>query len=128
MEYIEPCKIVGIGKVKIKMFDGTIKAFGLVRHVLGLNKNIISSSTTDSKVTCRCGVLKVSKGARVLLKGRNESQFYGLDGSMVTVEVVVAYSLISGNSGKVECDGVTHGDLNNDTGKSSSSSGETSLV
>lgn len=54
------------------MFDGKFWTFGEVRHVPTLNRNIISLSTFDSKgykYTGEGGVLKVSKGSRVVLKG-----------------------------------------------------------
>lgn len=33
IENNEPCKIAGIDKVRIKMFDGMVRTIGLVRHV-----------------------------------------------------------------------------------------------
>ena len=33
------CKTVGVGSVKIKMFDGVIRTLTYVRHVPKLNKN-----------------------------------------------------------------------------------------
>ena len=42
-------KIVGIGTVKIKMFDGIVTTLNDVRHVLNLKRNLISLSTLDSK-------------------------------------------------------------------------------
>lgn len=45
----EPCGIFGIGKVKIKILNGTVRTLGQVRHVPGINKNMISLSTLDSK-------------------------------------------------------------------------------
>lgn len=76
MENNEPCKIAGIDKVRINIFDGTIRTLGLVRHVISLNRSIISLSTFDSKeykYTGKGGVLKVSKGVGVMLKGRRKS-------------------------------------------------------
>ena len=35
-------EIVGIGTIKIKIFDGTIRTIGEVRHVNGLKKNLLS--------------------------------------------------------------------------------------
>jgi hypothetical protein len=36
------CKVVGIGSIRIKMFDGTFKILTDVRHVPELRKNLIS--------------------------------------------------------------------------------------
>lgn len=48
------------------------RTLGLVRHVIRVERNIISLSAPDSKgfmYIGRCGVLKVSKGAMVVLRG-----------------------------------------------------------
>ena len=66
-----PRKIVGIGTVRIKMFDGVVRTLGDVRHVPDLKKNLISLSTLDAKrykYTGEGGVVKVSKGALVMMK------------------------------------------------------------
>ena len=58
------CKVVGIGNVRIKMFDGVVRALCDVRHIPDLRKNLISLGTLDcngfsNKSTS--GVMKVSK-------------------------------------------------------------------
>ena len=66
-----PRKIVGIGTVIIKMFDGVVRTLGDVRHVPDLKKNLISLSTLDAKrykYTGEGGVVKVSKGSLVMMK------------------------------------------------------------
>ena len=42
-------KLIGIGIVRIKMFDGVVYTLGDVRHVLDLKRNLISLSTLDAK-------------------------------------------------------------------------------
>ncbi|KAH9670481.1 hypothetical protein KPL70_017006 [Citrus sinensis] len=42
------CKIVGIGSVKIRMYDGTTRTLEHVRHVPGLKKNLIPLGMLDS--------------------------------------------------------------------------------
>ena len=67
------CKIASNGTVRIKMFDGVVKTLGNVRHVPDLKRNLILLSTLDSKgykYTGESGVLKVSKGVLVVMKGR----------------------------------------------------------
>ena len=34
------CSVIGIGTVKIKMFDGVVRVFGDVRHIPDLIKNL----------------------------------------------------------------------------------------
>ena len=34
-----PCKIAGIGTVKIKMFDGVVRTLGDMRHIPDLERN-----------------------------------------------------------------------------------------
>ena len=65
------CNTVGVGSVKIKMFDGVIRTLTDVRHVVELKKNLISLGVLVScghKFTALSGVLKVSKGALVVTK------------------------------------------------------------
>ena len=41
------CKVAGIGNIRIKMFDGVVRTLCDVRHVLDLQKNLISLGTLD---------------------------------------------------------------------------------
>ena len=43
------CKVVGIGNIKIKMFDGVVTTLCDVRHVPDLRKNLISLGTLNCK-------------------------------------------------------------------------------
>ncbi|GJY33991.1 retrovirus-related pol polyprotein from transposon TNT 1-94 [Tanacetum coccineum] len=59
-----PCKVVGIGTIRIKMHDGVVKTLTDVRHVPDLKKNLISLGVLDSKgfkYTSENGELRVSK-------------------------------------------------------------------
>ena len=91
-----PFKVQGIGNFQIRMFDGTIRTFGNVRHVPNLKRNVISLSTLDSKgykFFSEGGVLKVLKGALVVLKGHKRYEnLYVMEGSTVLGDVVVASS------------------------------------
>ena len=55
------CKVVGIGTIMIKMFDGVIRKLQNVRHVPELKKNLISLGTLDSLgyscTICNCELL-----------------------------------------------------------------------
>ncbi|KAK9181573.1 hypothetical protein WN944_024711 [Citrus x changshan-huyou] len=64
-------EIAGIGTIKIKMFDGTIRTIGEVRHVNGSKKNLLSLGQMDShryKTHVENGIIKIVKGAFVLMK------------------------------------------------------------
>ena len=93
------CKVAGIRTVHIRMFDGVVGALGDVRHVPGLKRNLISSSTLDAKgykYTGEGGVLKISKGALVVMKGHQKTaMLYVLQGATVTGDVVVASRSLS---------------------------------
>ncbi|KAH9708912.1 retrovirus-related pol polyprotein from transposon TNT 1-94-like protein [Citrus sinensis] len=64
-------EIAGIGTIKIKMFDGTIRTIGEVQHVNGLKKNLLSLGQMDShgyKTHVENEIMKIVKGALVLMK------------------------------------------------------------
>ena len=80
-------KITGIGNIRIKMFDGVVKTLCDVRHVPEVEKNLISLNTLDSNgydYKSKGGVMKVTKGAVVVMKGQiNSKNIYKLLGSTV---------------------------------------------
>ncbi|CAD6270725.1 unnamed protein product [Miscanthus lutarioriparius] len=79
-----PCDIVGIGSVQIKTDDGMTRTLKNVRYIPGMSRNLISLSTLDAegyKYSGSDGVLKVSKGSLVCLKGDlNSAKLYVLRG------------------------------------------------
>ncbi|KAH0652209.1 hypothetical protein KY289_029887 [Solanum tuberosum] len=90
------CKVVRIGTVQIKTHDGVIRTLTNVRHIPDLKRNLISLGTLESlgcKYSAEGGVLKVSKGALVLMKGIRRGTLYYLQGSIVTGSVAVSTSL-----------------------------------
>ena len=67
------CRVVGMGNIRVKMFDGVIRTLCDVRHVLDLRKNLISLGTLDSNgfnYNFANGVMKVSKGILTVMKGQ----------------------------------------------------------
>ena len=68
------CKNVGIGTIKVKMFNGVVRTLKDVRHVLDLKKKTLISLGTLSSNGFRYkyenGIIKVSKGAMVMMKGQ----------------------------------------------------------
>ena len=88
------CKVAGIGTVHIRMFDGVVCTLGDIRHFPDLKRNLISFSTLDTKgykYTSEGGVLKISKGALVVMKAHQKTaMLYVMQGSIVIGDVVVA--------------------------------------
>ena len=67
-----PCKIEGIGSIRIKIFDGIIRTLTDVRYIPKMKRNLISMSALDAKGYTYSGgdsVLKVTKGSLVVMKG-----------------------------------------------------------
>ena len=86
------CQTVGLGNIKIKMYDNTVRTLTSVRHVPELKKNLISLGVLDSdayKCTSQNGVLKVSKGALVVMKEEKVRNIYRLKGSTQVIEVAI---------------------------------------
>ncbi|KAK2975045.1 hypothetical protein RJ640_021054 [Escallonia rubra] len=80
------CKVMGICTIKIKMFDGIVRTLGDVRYIPDLKKNLISLGTLDSidcSISIKGGVMKVSKGAMVIMKGQKTGNLYKLIGNTV---------------------------------------------
>ena len=66
------CKVVGIGTIKIKMFDNVVRTLGEVWHVPKVKKKLISLGTLDFNGYCyksENGLMKKSKGTMVVMKG-----------------------------------------------------------
>jgi len=73
------CSVAGIGTVQIKSHDGVLRTLSNIRHIPDLKRNLISLSTRESnggKYSAEGGVLKISKGALVLMKGVRRGSLY----------------------------------------------------
>ncbi|KAK3040718.1 hypothetical protein RJ639_028008 [Escallonia herrerae] len=89
------CKMVGIGSIQIRMHDGIVKTLTDVRHVPELRKNLISLGTLDSNgcsYRATGGVMRIMKGALVVMKGLKQNSLYLLQGSTVTGAAATASS------------------------------------
>lgn len=78
------CNVEGIGTVKIKMFNGAFYTLGGVAYVPKMCKNLISLSQLDSQgygYSAQGGVLKITRGYKVLMKGEKYDGLYRLVGS-----------------------------------------------
>ena len=98
-------KIIGIGTVKIRIHDGTIRTLSDVRYVPDLRKNLISLSILDlkgCKINIESSGIKVSCGALVLLKGKRTGSLYILEGSTVTGEIGCPSSVTESKSIRLE--------------------------
>jgi len=64
--------VEGIGTVCIKIFDGMVWELKKVRYVSQVKKNLISVGALEALchgVSIRDGVLKITRGSIVMLKG-----------------------------------------------------------
>eukprot|EP00253_Pinus_taeda_P009961 PITA_09961 len=87
------CQTVGMGNMRIKMYDNTVRTLTSVRNVSHLKKILIYLGVLDSdgyKFTGEDGIFKVSKGALVVMKVEKVRNLYSLRGSTQVSEVVVA--------------------------------------
>jgi hypothetical protein len=79
-----PCKIVGVGSIRIRMFDGIVRELTNVRYVPELKSNLISLGVLDScgyKYTSQGGALTLSKSSLVVMKATKVDNLYKLEGS-----------------------------------------------
>ena len=84
------CKVVGKGTITFKIHDGVTRTLTGVRHVPDLKRNLISLGTLESlgcKYTAESRVLKVSKGALVLLKAIRSGSLYILHRTTITSSI-----------------------------------------
>uniref|UniRef100_A0A2N9H3V7 Uncharacterized protein n=1 Tax=Fagus sylvatica TaxID=28930 RepID=A0A2N9H3V7_FAGSY len=81
------CTIIGMGTIKIKMFDGVVRTLEEVRHIPDMKKNLISLGIIYSNgYNCKSenGIMKVSKGAMVVMTSQKiSSNVYKLLGNTI---------------------------------------------
>lgn len=81
-----PCRVFGIGTIRVRMYDGVILILINVKHILELKKNLISLGYLEkwgyafgSQPGSRC--LKITKEALVVMRGgRLSNNLYGMEG------------------------------------------------
>jgi hypothetical protein len=86
-------KVVGIGTVRIKMYNGIVRTMTDVRHMPDLAKNLLSLSTFDSQgysYSGGGGVLRIGKGALIFIKGILVNGLYLLQGSTIVGAAAVS--------------------------------------
>ena len=73
----KPCKIQGIGSIRLKLHDGIEKIIQDVRFVPDLKRNLISLGELDRKGCLfrgENGTLEVIKDSRIVMKGCEETR------------------------------------------------------
>ena len=79
------CNVVGVGSVRIRMFDGMVYTLLNVHHVSDMKKNLISVGALVSDGS-RCILDKdgfvITKGSQVVMMGKKKESLYELVGSM----------------------------------------------
>ncbi|KAH9750986.1 hypothetical protein KPL71_014098 [Citrus sinensis] len=92
----QPCRTMGIGTIRLKMFDGMIRELKDVRFVLALKKNLISVGALEAKgykVTIEDDIMKFTHKAMVILQGvRRHNMYYLKRGTIDEANVVEAHS------------------------------------
>ncbi|KAH9649101.1 hypothetical protein KPL70_025857 [Citrus sinensis] len=87
------CKIIGIGNIRLKLHDGTIRELKQVRFVPELKRNLISLGMLDQmgySVKIESGEMVIIKGTEIIMKGLRKNGVFVLDGEVVTGEVGVS--------------------------------------
>ena len=77
------CKFVGIGSIRIKMFNETVKILTDMRHVPDLRKNLIYLGVLDTggyKSIFQGGVMKVYKGILLVMRAKKVGNMFLLEG------------------------------------------------
>ncbi|KAH9678917.1 hypothetical protein KPL71_025907 [Citrus sinensis] len=90
------CKVVGLGTIRLKMFDGVIRELSEVRHVPELKRNLISLGILDQMgciIKMKSGVMKIIRGSMVIMKGAKNNGLYVLQGIAITGDVSVSTSM-----------------------------------
>ncbi|XP_073136985.1 uncharacterized protein [Henckelia pumila] len=88
----QSCKISGIGSIKLRMWDGSIKILTDVRYISDLKRNLIYLGTLDHKgprYKAQNGTLKVVKGSLVIIKAILKQGLYVLQGVNLSPEINV---------------------------------------
>ena len=80
------CNVIGIGTIKLKIQDGSVKLLPDVRHVPELKRNLLSLGMLDQSGCSfneEGGTLKVFKGSLQIMKGTRQNDLYKLQGNII---------------------------------------------
>ena len=97
----DACRTKGIGTIRLKMHDDTIRQLTDVRYVPDMKRNLISVGVFNSngyKISIDDGILKIVRGALLALKARKKGNLYFLEGHTVTGKASICTSSNDGSS------------------------------
>jgi len=97
-------KFVGIGTMQIKTHDGVVRTLSKVRHISDITRNLISLGTLEAngcRYSAENGVLEVTKGVMVLMKGLRQGSFYLMHGTTVTDSAAICTTSTDVNTTKL---------------------------
>lgn len=86
------CEIVGVGIVKIKMFNAAMYTLGGVQYVPKMHKNMISPNVLDSNgfgYSARDGVMEIARGIKVVIMAEKCDNLYWVVRNIVVYGVLV---------------------------------------
>src|SRR3954464_14589736 len=87
------CNIIGIGNIRMRMFDGQVRTLSNVRHVPDMRKNLLSLGALEAqgfRFSGEGGVIKVSKDSMTVLKGERVANLYRMKGSIIAGDASAA--------------------------------------
>ena len=82
------CQVARIGTVHIKIHDGVVRTFSKVHHIPDVTGNG-TLEVNGCRYSDENGVLKVIRGAMMLMKGLRQGSLYLLQGTTVTSSAIV---------------------------------------
>ena len=79
-------KTVGIGNIRMRIFDGQVRTPMNVRHISDLKKNFLSLEALKARGYKFCsadGGVKVTRGSMIILKEEQTTNLYKLTRSVI---------------------------------------------
>jgi hypothetical protein len=86
------CKMKGIGKIRLKLHDGSTRVLKEVQYVPNMKKNLISLGVLELKgykITMENGIMKVISGALVVMKATRQNNLYHLQRTTIVGAVAI---------------------------------------
>jgi hypothetical protein len=90
-----PCKTIGVGSIRIRIFIGIVRELTDVRYVSKLKSNLISLGVLDScgyKYIGQTRSLTLLKGSLVVMKETKVDNLYKMEGSTTMAFEVIDIS------------------------------------
>ena len=86
------CKVQGIGNIRLKLHDGTLRTLSSMRYVLELKRNLISLGELHMnglKFKREGGAVQISKGSLICMRVVLRSGIYLLQATTLTGEAAI---------------------------------------